>query len=146
MFDLCGLKVDTAVPELGTTAGDALLAPHRSYLNAMRPLVAAGLVKGMAHITGGGITENLPRTLPAGCAADVDRRSWSVPPIFAFLRIRGDIAEDEMLRAFNMGVGLIAVVEASSSDRALDLLRRGGEQPIALGRVVPGDRGVRYVS
>jgi len=146
MFDLCGFSADTMVPELGVTVGDALLAPHRSYLDAVRPLLDAGLIKGMAHITGGGITENLPRTLPAGCAADVDRRSWSVPPIFAFLRNRGDIAEDEMLRAFNMGIGLIAVVEASSSDRALDLLRRGGERPIALGRVVPGDRGVRYVS
>src|SRR5213592_3458439 len=146
MFDLCGFSADTMVPELGVTVGEALLAPHRSYLSAVRPLLDAGLIKGMAHITGGGITENLPRTLPAGCAADVDRRSWSVPPIFAFLRTRGDIAEDEMLRAFNMGIGLIAVVEASSSDHALDLLRRGGERPIALGRVVPGDRGVRYVS
>ena len=146
MFDLCGFSADTMVPELGVTVGDALLAPHRSYLSAVRPLLDAGLIKGMAHITGGGITENLPRTLPAGCAADVDRRSWSVPPIFAFLRTRGDIAEDEMLRAFNMGIGLIAVVEASSSDRVVDLLRRGGERPIALGRVVPGDRGVRYVS
>ena len=146
MFDLCGFSADTMVPELGVTVGDALLAPHRSYLSAVRPLLDAGLIKGMAHITGGGITENLPRTLPAGCAADVDRRSWSVPPIFAFLRTRGDIAEDEMLRAFNMGIGLIAVVEASSSDRVVDLLRRGGERPIALGRVVSGDRGVRYVS
>ena len=146
MFDLCGFSADTMVPELGVTVGDALLAPHRSYLSAVRPLLDAGLIKGMAHITGGGITENLPRTLPAGCAADVDRRSWSVPPIFAFLRTRGDIAEDEMLRAFNMGIGLIAVVEASSSDRVVDLLRRGGERPNALGRVVSGDRGVRYVS
>jgi phosphoribosylformylglycinamidine cyclo-ligase len=146
MFDLCGFNADTMVPELGVTAGEALLAPHRSYLNAVRPLLDAGLVKGMAHITGGGITENLPRTLPAGCAADVDRRSWTVPSIFTFLRNRGGIAEDEMLRTFNMGIGLIAIVEASSSNGAVDLLRRGGEQPIALGRVVAGDRGVRYVT
>ena len=146
MFDLCGFSADTLVPDLGVTVGEALLAPHRSYLAAVRPLLDAGLVKGMAHITGGGITENLPRTLPAGCAADVDRRSWTVPPVFAFLRNRGGIAEDEMLRAFNMGVGLIAVVEASSSNHALDLLRRAGERPIALGRVVAGDRSVRYVS
>jgi phosphoribosylformylglycinamidine cyclo-ligase len=146
MFDLCGFSADTLVPDLGVTVGEALLAPHRSYLAAVRPLLDAGLVKGMAHVTGGGITENLPRTLPAGCAADVDRRSWTVPPIFAFLRNRGGIAEDEMLRAFNMGVGLIAVVEASASNHALDLLRRAGERPIALGRVVAGDRSVRYVS
>jgi len=146
MFDLCGFKTDTVVPELGVTAGDALLAPHRSYLKAMRPLLEAGLVKGMAHITGGGITENLPRTLPAGCTAEVDRRSWTVPPIFTLLQKRGGIAEDEMLRAFNMGVGLIACVDASASARVHEALTRAGEQPIALGRIVAGERGVRYVN
>ena len=146
MFDLCGLKVDAVVPELGITPGDALLAPHRSYLNAMRPLLAAGLVKGMAHITGGGITENLPRTLPAGCAADIDRKSWTVPPIFTFLQKRGGIAEDEMLRAFNMGVGLVVCVDASASARAVDVLKGTGEDPILLGHVVPGDRSIRYLS
>jgi phosphoribosylformylglycinamidine cyclo-ligase len=146
IFDLCGFAVDTVVPELGTTAGDALLAPHRSYLRAIRPLLDAGLVKGMAHITGGGMTENLPRTLPDGCAAEVDRRSWMVPPIFTLLQTRGGIAEDEMLRAFNMGVGLIACVDASSSDRAVDMLSGAGEQPIRLGRIVAGERDVRYVN
>ena len=146
MFDLCGFTVDAVVPELGVTAGEALLAPHRSYLAAMRPLLDAGLVRGMAHITGGGITENLPRTLPAGCAAEVDRRSWTVPPIFTLLQTRGGIAEDEMLRAFNMGVGLVACVDASASDRVLELLARAGEKPIRLGRVVAGERDVRYVN
>src|SRR4051812_25091529 len=89
MFDLCGFKADTALPEVGATAGDALLAPHRSYLSAVRPLIEAGLVRGMAHITGGGITDNLPRTLPAGCSAEIDRRSWSVPPLFTLLQKRG---------------------------------------------------------
>ncbi len=145
MFDLCGFTAETVVPELGMKAGDALLAPHRSYLRAMRPLVEAGLVKGMAHITGGGITENLPRTLPAGCAAEVNRAAWTVPAIFSLLQKRGGIAEDEMLRAFNMGIGLIAVVAAASADRARDMLARAGEQPVTLGRVVAGDRDVRYV-
>ena len=146
MFDLLGFKSDTHVPELGTTAADALLAPHRSYLNAVRPLLAAGLVKGMAHITGGGITENLPRTLPAGCAAEVDRNSWTVPPIFTLLQQRGGIADDEMLRAFNMGVGLIVCVGAASHARALDLFKAAGESPMIIGRVVQGDSGVRYIS
>ncbi len=146
MFDVCGFAADTRVPELGATAGDALLAPHRTYLAAMRPLIDAGLVKGMAHITGGGVTENLPRTLPEGCAAEVDRRSWTVPPLFRLLQQRGGIAEDEMLRAFNMGVGLIACIEAASANRAIDLLKGAGEHPIVLGRVVPGDRDVRYVN
>src|SRR5436190_11218563 len=148
MFDLCGLTAASVVPELGVTAGDALLAPHRSYLTAMRPLIDAGLVKGMAHITGGGITENLPRVLPAGCTAEIDRRSWTVPPIFAFLQARGGIAEDEMLRAFNMGVGLIICVDATAASRASDMLKQSGEQPIALGRIVKGDHDdvgdVRY--
>ena len=146
MFDVCGFAHDTRVPELGATAGEALLAPHRSYLAALRPLIDAGLVKGMAHITGGGITENLPRMLPVGCAADVDRRSWTVPPIFQLLQQRGGIAEDEMLRAFNMGVGLVACVDSTSANRAIDLLTGAGEQPIALGRIAAGDRGVRYVN
>ena len=100
----------------------------------------------MAHITGGGVTENLPRTLPDGCAAEVDRRSWTVPPLFRLLQQRGGIAEDEMLRAFNMGVGLIACIDAASATRAIDLLKDAGEQPIVLGRVVPGARDVRYVN
>ena len=146
MFDVCAFAPDTMVPELGATAGDALLAPHRSYLAAMRPLIDAGLVKGMAHITGGGITENLPRTLPEGCAAEVDRRSWTVPPIFTLLQQRGGIAEDEMLRAFNMGVGLVACVDGASVSRVIELLKGAGEQPIALGRVVAGGHDVRYVN
>jgi phosphoribosylformylglycinamidine cyclo-ligase len=100
----------------------------------------------MAHITGGGITENLPRMLPAGCAAEVDRASWTVPPIFAFVQTRGGIAEGEMLRAFNMGVGLVVCVDDGASSRAHEILRAAGEQPFVLGRVVAGDRSVRYLS
>jgi len=146
MFDLCGLAVDSLVPELGTTAGDALLAPHRSYLSAVRPLIDAGLVKGMAHITGGGITENLPRMLPDGCSADVDRGSWAEQPIFSFLQQRGGIADDEMLRAFNMGVGLVLAVDAAARADVTERLMQAGEHPVALGRVVAGGRDVRYVT
>src|SRR5207342_2388930 len=113
LFDAAGLRHDAFVPELGATVGDALLAPHRSYLNAIRPLLARGLVKGMAHITGGGITENLPRVLPEGTAAAVDPGAWDMPPLFSFLQQRGRIATDEMLRAFNMGIGLIVVCASS---------------------------------
>jgi len=84
--------------------------------------------------------------LPAGCAADVDRASWMVPPIFTFLQKRGGIADDEMLRAFNMGIGLIVAIEASQSNRAVDVLKAAGERPIRVGRIVPGDRSVRYIS
>ena len=96
------------MPELGTTVGDALLAPHRSYLTPVRPLLERGLVKGMAHITGGGITENLPRVLPEGCAAEIDRAVVDGAAVVqAAPAARRASPTDEMFRAFNMGVGLV---------------------------------------
>ena len=145
MFDVCAFGPDQLVPELGLTAGAALLSPHRSYLAAMRPLIEAGVVKGMAHITGGGITENLPRILPDGTAADISRASWTVPPIFRLIQDRGDIADEEMYRAFNMGIGLIVACAASDEDRAFATLAHLGEQPIRIGHVEAGHREVRYV-
>jgi phosphoribosylformylglycinamidine cyclo-ligase len=127
--------------------GDALLAPHRSYLRAIAPLLTRDLVKGMAHITGGGITENLPRVLPPGCSAVVDRRSWHIPAIFRLLQTRGSIADDEMFRAFNMGIGLIVACAAADRDEVLQLLADAGEpNAVAIGSVTSGDRNVRYVS
>jgi phosphoribosylformylglycinamidine cyclo-ligase len=143
-FDVCGLKPDTPVRELRGTVADALLAPHRSYLKAIDPLLRARIIKGMAHITGGGITENLPRVLPDGCAAAVDMRAWEVPQVFRYIEQRGGIAEDEMFRAFNMGIGLIVVCGSEDAGRAIDLLRTAGEQPIRLGSIVAGTDGVRY--
>jgi phosphoribosylformylglycinamidine cyclo-ligase len=144
LFDVAGCNADTVLPEIGTTVGDALLAPHRSYLEAMRPLIAEDLVKGMAHITGGGITENLPRTLPPGCRALVDRKSWSVPPLFSLLQQRGAIGLEEMYRTFNMGIGLIAICAPADADRVISRLEKAGEQPRLLGQVVSGDHDVRY--
>jgi phosphoribosylformylglycinamidine cyclo-ligase len=110
------------------------------------PLLQQGLIKGMAHITGGGITENLPRTLPAGCGAAIDRRTWTVPPVFSFIASRGEIASDEMLRAFNMGIGLIVVCAAAVANQARQILRDNGEpHAVVIGEVVPGE-GVRYTS
>ncbi len=145
LFDVCGWTPHTDVPALGTSLGDALLAPHRSYLKAVRPLLDAGVVRGLAHITGGGITENLPRVLPEGCAAEVDSRAWIVPPIFQLIQQRGAIARDEMLRAFNMGIGLVVVCENRVAGRVIDQLERAGEGAVRIGAVVEGDRSVRYV-
>ncbi|HMF96867.1 MAG TPA: phosphoribosylformylglycinamidine cyclo-ligase [Vicinamibacterales bacterium] len=144
-FELAGWRADTFVAGLGTTIGDALLAPHRSYLSVVRPLVDRDLVKGLAHITGGGITENLPRTLPEGCAAEVDRRSWTVSPIFRLLQDCGGIADQEMFRAFNMGVGLIVVCAAPDAGRVIALTADVGCDAFRLGSVVAGDRSVRYL-
>jgi len=145
-FDVAGWKPETFVDELGTTVGDALLAPHPSYLPVVRPLIEHGLVKGLAHITGGGITENLPRILPDGCAAEVDLQSWRVPAIFRLLEERGTIAREEMFRAFNMGVGLVIVCAPRDAQRAINMLVMAGESnAFRLGFVVSGERTVRYL-
>src|SRR5437867_2302191 len=127
LFELAGWTADTFVAELGTTVGDALLAPHRSYLALVRPLLARQSVKGLAHITGGGISENLPRVLPEGCSAEIDVRAWSVPAVFRLLEERGQIARDEMFRAFNMGIGLILVCPSREAERVINTLARAGE-------------------
>jgi phosphoribosylformylglycinamidine cyclo-ligase len=145
-FEVAGWKPDAFVRELGTTIGEALLAPHRSYLSLVRPLIERGWVKGLAHITGGGLTENLPRTLPDGCGAEIDVKSWSIPPIFQLLQQHGAVARDEMFRAFNMGVGLVIVCKPGDAERVLDTVSLGGEPgAFRLGAVVAGDRSVRYM-
>jgi len=145
LFDQAGYAPDAFVPELAATVADALLAPHRSYLRAVTPLLELGCVKGLAHITGGGITENLPRVLPEGCAAEVDRRTWTVPAIFTLIQDRGAIAQEEMFRAFNMGVGLVVICGREDVDRVLTRLASAGEpRAWRLGVVTSGDRLVRY--
>lgn len=146
-FDVAGLRVDSHVAELDTTIGAALLEPHRSYLPLIRPLLPSGLIKGMAHITGGGITDNLPRILPEGTAAQIDRSTWRVPGIFQWLQRTGKVPDDDMMRTFNMGIGLIVVCDAAVADRVLSELASGGEPGgIRIGRIVTGERGVRYVA
>jgi phosphoribosylformylglycinamidine cyclo-ligase len=145
-FDVVGWTTDTRVADLETTVGEALLAPHLSYLPVVRPLIDRDLVKGLAHITGGGLTENLPRALPDGCAAQVDLQSWRVPPIFRLLQERGGIARDEMFRAFNMGVGLVVVCAAGDAQRVINLASGAGAgDAFRLGFIVSGNRTVRYL-
>ena len=146
-FDVAGWNPDTYVSELGSTLADALLATHRSYLQMVQPLLERGLVKGLAHITGGGITENLPRILPEGCAAEIDVGAWQVPALFRVLEQRGDIARAEMLRTFNMGIGLIIVCAGSDAERVSGLVEAAGEpNPPRIGTIVAGTRVVRYTS
>lgn len=113
------------VPELGRSLGDELLTPHRSYLPDLRPLLddpdLAGAITGMAHITGGGLLENIPRVLPAGLGVDLDAATWTIPPIFRLIQARGNVAWDEMPRVFNLGVGYVVVAAAA---RAADVLAR----------------------
>ena len=134
-FDLLGLRADQHVPELGETVGAALLRPHRSYWPIVGPLLETGQIKGMAHITGGGITENLPRILPEGRTFRLDRHSWSIPPVFAWLQAAGQVPEPEMFRAFNMGVGLILVADEKNAGELLTALQERGERAWVLGEV-----------
>jgi len=140
VFDRLRLDVDSYVPELSRTVGDALLEPHRSYLPIVKPILEGGRIKGMAHITGGGITDNLPRVLPHGTAAVVDTSAWEVPPIFTWLQRGGDIPRDDMLRTFNMGIGLIAVTGRNHAEALIDeMAARGGRDARVIGEIVPGE-------
>jgi len=146
LFDELGLGVDSRVEALGGTVGDVLLATHRSYLSVVWPLLDEGRVKGMAHITGGGLTDNVPRVLPPGCQAVIDRRAWEVPAVFRFLQEAGQVPPDDAWRTFNMGIGFVLVVAPEEADPVLDRLQRLGEpgaRPI--GRVSAGAGGVQYV-
>jgi phosphoribosylformylglycinamidine cyclo-ligase len=145
VFHELGLTVDSRVPELGTTIGEALLAVHRSYLAAIEPLLGEpGLVRGLAHITGGGITDNLPRIFPEGIGACIDRGAWDVPPLFRFLSEAGRVPEDDMYRSFNMGIGLIVACRPEDEGRISATLRGLGESPAVIGELAAGRRSVRY--
>jgi phosphoribosylformylglycinamidine cyclo-ligase len=135
VFQHLKLRVDSVVSELGETVGRALLRPHRSYLPAVGPLLDGGRLKGMAHITGGGIVENLPRTLPEGLTFTIDRGSWTIPPLFTWLQGAGQVPDSEMFRVFNMGVGLVLVCGPGDAPDMLEELRAGGEAPWVIGEV-----------
>ena len=143
-FEVAGYNPAQYVTAIGDKAGTALMKTHRSYLHMIQKLVAAGLTTGMAHITGGGITENLPRILPKNIGAQVELGSWPVLPIFEHLRELGQVSEDEMMRTFNMGIGLIVVIPAAKFTRAKNLFDRAEEKFYVIGRVVKGDRKVQY--
>jgi phosphoribosylformylglycinamidine cyclo-ligase len=148
VFEHLNLEVDTYVPELERTVGEAMLEPHRSYLPLVRPLLDGGRIKAMAHITGGGITENLPRVLPHGTAAVVDASAWEVPPLFRWLQRNGNVPIDDMMRTFNMGLGLIIVTARDRSEQLIEeLAARGGRDARVIGEIVPGEPpSVTYVN
>jgi phosphoribosylformylglycinamidine cyclo-ligase len=147
IFEHLRLTVNSYVPELSRTVGEALLEPHRSYLPFIRPLLDGGRIKGMAHITGGGITDNLPRVLPHGTAAVIETSAWEVPPIFQWLQQSGNIPGDDMMRTFNMGIGLIIVTGRDDAEPLIsELAARGGRDARLIGEIVPGEPpAVSYV-
>lgn len=145
VFERMGLKVGDPLPGLGKSVADELLTPTRIYVKPVLDLLKAVPVLAMAHITGGGLTGNLPRVLPAGCKAVIERGSWTVPPIFTLIRKSGKIDEAEMFRTFNMGIGLVLVVGGEHADHCGGLLTSLGEAALIIGEVQAGSGGVEYV-
>lgn len=143
-FEVAGLSVDDDLPGTGRSVGDALLEPHRNYAKLVQLLMKVVAVRGMAHVTGGGITDNLPRILPDGTAAAIDLGAWEAPPIFRFLQETGNVSDHEMLRTFNMGMGYLIVVAPDQVDLALDTLAQAGEETNLIGRIVAGQNRVEY--
>jgi phosphoribosylformylglycinamidine cyclo-ligase len=136
----CGWDLgDEILP--GRTLGDALLEPTRIYVKPLLPLVRDGLIHGLAHITGGGLVENVPRVLPDGLRAQIDAASWELPPIFAALQEGRGIAPEEMARTFNCGIGMVAIVADSNADAVIARLEESGEEAAVIGRLVAGARG-----
>jgi phosphoribosylformylglycinamidine cyclo-ligase len=135
------LQIRQRIPELGRTLGEELLEPTRIYAKITRRLFSRFPIKGAAHITGGGITGNLPRVLPRGRRAVIERGSWPVPPVFDLIRKLGRVAQAEMDSTFNNGLGLILVVDNKSADSVLRSLKRIGERAFVIGEIRPGLRG-----
>jgi phosphoribosylformylglycinamidine cyclo-ligase len=136
LFTGAKYRPDQYINEIGDKVGAALMRPHRSYLSPIRKLIQAEVAVGFAHITGGGITENLPRILPKGLSAQVDLSSWEAPPLFTHLQKLGKLDQEEMLRTFNMGIGLIAVVPADLLKKARTTLSRMNERSVVIGRIL----------
>ena len=140
IFDVMKMKLDARVEALGATIGDELLRVHRSYLAPVTELGGKVTIKGLAHITGGGILENLPRIFPKGCAARIERGSWPVLPIFDLIARDGDVVEGEMYRVFNMGAGMLVVVSAEDGERMPK--QAAGLEVYRVGEIVRGDGDV----
>jgi phosphoribosylformylglycinamidine cyclo-ligase len=144
LFDVARYSPDKYVNELKAKVGAELLRTHKSYWPLLRKLLDADCVHAMAHITGGGITENLPRVLPKNTAAIVEYGSWPVLPIFHHMQEIGNVPHDDMMRTFNMGIGMIVVVPFKKFKKAMSLIERSGEKGYTIGRVIKGDRRVHY--
>ena len=145
LFDRCNYGIDTYIPELSATVGEALLACHKSYVKSILSLRKVCDIKGLAHITGGGLPANVVRILPDGCTAYIRNGTWEIPPIFPFLQAKGDVEEAEMYKVFNMGIGMVVIVAPDAVDAALASLKASGESTYRIGEVIVGEKGVQGV-
>jgi phosphoribosylformylglycinamidine cyclo-ligase len=146
VFDVMKLRVTDPLPGTGRLVAEELLTPTRIYVRSIQTLLETVEVRGMAHVTGGGVTGNIPRVLPHGCRARLVRSSWSVPAVFDTLRRAGRVEDAEMFRTFNMGIGYVVIVAAAEAEAAARILRGAGEQVMPIGEIVAGDRGVELVA
>jgi phosphoribosylformylglycinamidine cyclo-ligase len=145
LFETAQHGPDTWVPELNATVADELLRVHRSYLKPIQSLLKAGVLKGAAHITGGGLTDNTPRMLPDGLAAEIKLGSWPVLPVFEYLKNLGNIPDEDYRRSFNLGVGMVLAVGRKEARDAEKILRRLGEEPYRIGTVTEAAVGAGRV-
>ena len=144
LFEVAQYTADSYVNELKGKVGNELLRTHKSYWPVVKKLIAGECISALAHITGGGITENLPRVLPRGVAAVIETGSWPVLPIFEHLQQLGNVPQEEMFRTFNMGLGMLLVIPSKKFKKAQTVLERAGEKAYTVGRIVKGERKVMY--
>lgn len=145
LFEAAGYDVSTHVDELDRTVGEEILEPTRIYIPQVLPLIEKFDILGLVHITGGGLTENIPRVLPEGVKVVIDTKSWPVKPIFNLMQKIGQIEDAEMRRTFNMGIGMVMIVSVGQMGEIMDDLESRGEQAYIMGRVEKGNRTVEYV-
>ena len=139
-------SLNTYYDELGKTLGEALIAPTRIYVKGLKAVKNAGVtIKGCSHITGGGFYENIPRMLPDGVRAKVEKNSYEVPAIFKLLAKKGDIAEQMMYNTFNMGIGMVLAVDPADAEKTIEALATTGDKACIVGEVISGDKGVDIV-
>jgi len=143
-FERARLEPDSRVEGIDGTIADALLAVHRSYRNEIAPLLEDDLIHALAHVTGGGLTDNVPRVLPEGASARIELDAWEVPPLFRFLAEHGPVERDECLRTFNMGVGMVVIAGRDRAEEVVDRLATAGAGPFPIGEVVEGGGEVLY--
>lgn len=144
VFDMMKESLDTYYDELGKTLGEALIAPTKIYVKALKSVKEAGVVlKGCSHITGGGFYENIPRMLPEGVCASVKKDSYEVPPVFRLLQKKGGIEEKMMYNTYNMGIGMVLAVDPEDVDKTMEAIKAAGEEPYVIGNVEAGEKGVK---
>ena len=143
VFEMTKESLDTYYEELGKTLGETLITPTKIYVKALKSVRDNGVkIKGCSHITGGGFYENIPRMLPDGVRAVIEKDSYEIPAIFGLLAKKGEIAEEMMYNTFNMGLGMVIAVDPSDVDKAVEAVEAAGEKPYVVGRIEAGEKGV----